>query len=65
MEDIDNINLSILKELGCVFPEINSIGQFASEHIVFTCAVLLRVISNNGIKLPKKLPEGKGKTEFL
>ena len=59
MDDVDSINLSILRGLGCNFPvDIVTISQFQSEHIVLSCAVALRAIDEN-LKLPKKLPDGK------
>eukprot|EP00455_Lapot_gusevi_P036503 TRINITY_DN4062_c0_g2_i1.p1 TRINITY_DN4062_c0_g2~~TRINITY_DN4062_c0_g2_i1.p1 ORF type:complete len:673 (+),score=267.37 TRINITY_DN4062_c0_g2_i1:68-2020(+) len=59
MEEVDQIIIPILRQIGCAFPEdVESIAQFQTEHIVFACSTALRTI-NPAYKLPKKLPDGK------
>lgn len=59
MEELDQIILPILRQIGCNFPEdIDTISKFQSEHFVFACSVALRTI-NAAYKLPKKLPDAK------
>lgn len=60
MEEVDQIIIPILRQIGCNFPDdLVSISQFQSDHMVFSCSVLLRSIDQR-FKLPKRLPDGKG-----